>query len=84
MPCDNCGHTLQNINVASENRRIFYCPRCGTLVTETDSRREIDTPKLVERCRKFEETLATDLCPGYLKLWHTRGIREAINKPETR
>lgn len=37
MPCENCGHTLQNIGHRSEEVRIFWCPRCGSLKTEDSS-----------------------------------------------
>lgn len=29
MSCPTCQHTMQNLGV--EGRRIFWCPRCGTL-----------------------------------------------------
>lgn len=33
MPCPNCDHTMQNLGV--EAKFIFWCPRCGTVKTET-------------------------------------------------
>jgi hypothetical protein len=35
MACSICDHTLQNVGVPTgDARRVFWCPRCGTLKTE--------------------------------------------------
>lgn len=28
MPCEICGHTVQNLGV--QGRKVFWCPRCGS------------------------------------------------------
>lgn len=56
MACPTCDGTMHNINYVAVYR-IFLCPRCGTVKTETYTgdpknwRVEVHTPKLVERCR---------------------------------
>jgi Zn-finger nucleic acid-binding protein len=54
MPCLVCGHTVQNLGV--EGQRIFWCPRCGTVMTERGDWKEHQSPMLVERVRRCEET----------------------------
>ncbi len=54
MTCATCGHTLHSLGNAG--RRDFWCPRCGSLVTEysypgAPTRVETQPPKLVERVR---------------------------------
>lgn len=56
MPCETCNHTVQNIG--AEGRRIFWCPRCGSLLTENGDHRETSMPMLVTRVR------STDGDPG--------------------
>jgi hypothetical protein len=49
MPCEICNHTVNNIGV--EGRRIFWCPRCGTLRTENGDFINSESPWLVKRVR---------------------------------
>lgn len=54
MPCDVCDHTLQNVGIPSDKGdRIFWCPRCGTLVAESPSGhfRSTEIPLLARRVR---------------------------------
>lgn len=44
MPCPKCNHTLQNIG--AKDQRIFWCPRCGTLVYEIENFRSENFPYL--------------------------------------
>lgn len=50
MPCDICGHTVQHIGTVE---RIFWCPRCGTLVTDEAGLRDCSPPKLVGQAKRF-------------------------------
>lgn len=64
--------------------RISWCPRCGTLKRDTvvnGGIEEVDAPKLVERCRKFDPTQGA--AEG-LYQWKKLGIAESINLPDTR
>lgn len=76
MPCPTCDHTMEGVSSG-----VWWCPRCGTLRQDsyvglgTDSQ-----PKLVERCRRFGETLG----PSWGALWHRLGIEESINPPKDR
>jgi hypothetical protein len=84
MPCPTCDHTMTKIV-----QDVYWCPRCGTLgeVVPGDSVGEYklvgEAPKLVERCREFEQRL-TLVTAGDGRPWHTLGIAEAINTPENR
>lgn len=51
MPCPRCDHTLQNIG--AKDQRIFWCPRCGTLVTETEDSRTESLPTLANVVKKW-------------------------------
>ena len=49
MPCAVCDHTLQN--VGAEGRRVYWCPRCGSLKIETGDFGDTQAPALVGRVR---------------------------------
>lgn len=51
MPCPTCDHTLQNIG--AKDQRIFWCPRCGTLVYEADNFRGENCPYLANYVRNW-------------------------------
>lgn len=58
MACESCGHTVQNIGGGDESRRVFWCPRCGSLKTITGAAGaqpfvKSEAPKLVERARRL-------------------------------
>lgn len=86
MACSNCDHTMQKLDVP--DRRLFWCPRCGTVKNEGTLGDDFWTPALVVRCREFEEALAnpaTGAVGANLRLlWHTEGIDESINPPGQR
>jgi hypothetical protein len=78
---------MQNLGVDSgpgPTRRVFWCPRCGTLreeVTTPDGHQTNDTaPSLVNRCRDYE----ADLGPRQIERWVRLGIPEAIDVPAER
>ena len=73
MSCPTCDHTMESVCDG-----VFWCPRCGTL--KSALLRIGQTPKLVERCRKFGETLGT----SWGQLWVYLGIAEGINLPSER
>lgn len=56
MPCEVCGHTVQN--VGAEGQRIFWCPRCGTMLTEKGDFRTSEAPMLVQRVRTIRQCSA--------------------------
>lgn len=87
MSCPTCGHTMQGVGgvPAVGGDPAFWCPRCGTL--EMPARKLTESPKLVERCRKFETDPLMPLpaISGEIgKLWTRLGIAESIHKPEDR
>jgi carbon storage regulator CsrA len=53
MACPICDSTVQHLgNLGVIGKRIWWCPRCGTLVTVSDEGREADVPawtKVIER-----------------------------------
>ena len=53
MSCPTCDHTMQNLGV--DNQRIFWCPKCGTLKTESGDHSEVEqtiwTKRLIESAR---------------------------------
>ena len=87
MACPNCDHTMHSLAIcADEDRQYWWCPRCGTLRFEDAGNVNDATPKIVERCRKFQnEELAPSHLPGSLYMaWHRLGIAESINITESR
>jgi hypothetical protein len=68
--------------------KTFWCSRCGTISQPKDNGNPTDfhVPKLVERCRQFEDGIGRDInqeaWPG--KIWHKLGISESIRTPEER
>lgn len=87
MSCPTCGHTMQRLDSV---RHLFWCPRCGTLREEiSDNTSGIPTaqtndevPKLVARCREFEERVPHSA--GVIPLWQQTGIAESIYPPSAR
>lgn len=59
MPCDTCGHTVQNIG--NDITRKFWCPRCGTFLTLTgqgeSEHRNVEPPALVVRVKALLDHL---------------------------
>lgn len=98
MACPTCDHTMDNVcredtPVASGQlvvtRRVYYCPRCGTMTILHDATGRVDTyvPKIVERCRKFEKEVVVGMFrPGEAPRddWTQIGIAESINPPGKR
>jgi hypothetical protein len=79
MACPNCGHTLEAIIAPGPPGTIgaaicYWCPRCGTVLCGGQT----CTPKLVERCRAYED--------GWFafesEAWKSLGIAESI-RPES-
>lgn len=75
MPCDTCGHTLALIGNDEDGCATRHCERCGTLVVERITRRDVYVPKLVERCRQYRANHPVALS------WDSLGIAEAIRPP---
>ncbi len=34
MSCKTCDHTMQSIGALPNTKKVFWCPRCGTLKAE--------------------------------------------------
>lgn len=89
MPCPNCDHTLGRLCI-HEGMSFDMCERCGTtVVTILDANPSagnprVYTPKLVERCRRFEEVCNTKGAECLHPFWHRLGIDESIHTPERR
>lgn len=88
MACPTCGHTMGSLPGTDDDLPIFWCSRCGTLKIGATA---TDVPKLVERCREFEEWMSSqgkDLRrfypEGIKEELHRLGIAESINKPGDR
>jgi len=66
MACPNCDHTMQNLGVY--NRRIFWCPRCGTLrdYREWDDKTIDSAPMWVEKLRA-EQVFGVNVINGILR-----------------
>lgn len=81
MSCPTCDHTMQLAASADHaGMRVFWCDRCGTLCeVEEDGTRRDHTPKLVERCRAFEEMSGAPVAE-----WRRLGIAESIHPPGRR
>jgi hypothetical protein len=90
MACPTCGHALQNLGLSAGpvgmTRRVFWCPRCGTLREELSDAGACQTndeaPRLVARCREFEERVPNGA--RVMPLWVQVGIAEAIYPPGER
>lgn len=88
MPCPTCGHTMQNLGLSEEPvetvRRVYWCPRCGTLREEINDAAACQTndeaPKLVARCREFEDQMPPSLFPR----WKQTGVAESLYPPGER
>ena len=49
MACEVCDSTVQNLGLATSGARVFWCPRCGSLKTESENFSETEKPSLVKR-----------------------------------
>ena len=50
MPCPTCDRTMQNLGI--EDRRVFWCPSCGTVKSiDPGGFESISQPKLVARVK---------------------------------
>lgn len=55
MSCPTCDHTMQNIYARTDDKYVYWCPRCGTIKTRWAGSRagaeplpQIDAPKITE------------------------------------
>jgi hypothetical protein len=64
MPCDICDHTVQNIG--AKGRRIWWCPRCGSLRTKIGEHSQTDVPILVDRVRRARQDTRPLGAIGYM------------------
>lgn len=49
MACPVCDHTMQNLGV--EGRRVFWCPRCGTLKMEHSDHVDLESPTWIRQIK---------------------------------
>lgn len=66
MACPSCDHTMQNLGL--NERRIFWCPRCGTIrENRWGDGKEIDSvPMWVEKLRR-EQVFGVNIINGILR-----------------
>lgn len=81
MSCSTCGCSMAMIFNATRHK-AYHCPRCGTIRSERLGHEDVYVPKLVERCRQFEDCLHVNTHQG--KQWLSLGVEEAIHPPEAR
>ena len=77
MSCPTCDHTMQNLGLAQSGARVFWCPRCGSLKTEsTGGFVETEQPALVQRVKDaiIEVSIAGNV---FVPLQDWRSIDEA-------
>lgn len=84
MPCETCGHTMQNIGQNDRGDNFFLCPRCGTVKIDAFGQHgdKVYVPALVARCRNF--VAAGGLTLKQIGYWQQFGIAESINLPGDR
>lgn len=80
MPCPNCDHTMSKLGVTEGTapRPVWWCPRCGT--SRFGDAGGSMTPMLVDRTRRFTDTLGM----MWTALAHRLGIFESIYTPAER
>lgn len=88
MSCPNCDHTVAVV-IQTALTAMFHCERCGTMLIKhlyAEVPMDVYTPKLVERCRRFEASFPPGNPPtvSYSDYWRMCGIHEAINTPDRR
>jgi hypothetical protein len=86
MSCSICSHTLAGIDTGDPARRVYHCPRCGSIATHfADGRVDLTVPALVERVRTFyAETKPGDVYGLLRRHMHRLGIFEAVYLPGER
>jgi len=83
MACPTCGHTMQAVTDQSLKRRVFWCPRCGTIriLRLSADKTFDDVPKIVERA-KIYLGLDQKLIGGNSQTFeqHIRDLEECLPK----
>jgi Zn-finger nucleic acid-binding protein len=64
MSCPTCDHTLQTV-MMDRVRKLWHCPRCGTMVSVLLGHTDVVVPKLVARQRDFIRLIE----PAELERW---------------
>jgi len=81
---------LSYLGLFDASRRVYWCPRCGTLHEEISddsggvpgAQTNDVAPKIVLRCREFQEIVPH--VAGVIPLWKRIGIAECIYPPQSR
>jgi hypothetical protein len=72
MSCPTCSYEI--LAIVAIEPKTYWCPRCGSILTE-GLIVECQSPKLVEHCRAFAESVG----PTHLPLaWRKLGIADSI------
>ena len=75
MACPTCKHTMQNLGIDGAARRVFWCPRCGTLKTDDGNYVAISETMLAHRVQEANLDVDGDHISINFTEW--RGIDEA-------
>ncbi len=99
MACATCGGTMQNIGDIADPGfgRYFWCPRCGTLLSEHGDFKKVEAPAIVNRVRHWivvqlatwnearnRHNFVTLTLDSVFQAFHTFGIFEAVWQPHER
>lgn len=70
MACSVCNHTMSNLG--SPERRIFWCPRCGTLREYTGDFQRVEMPmnldKILQAARLLLAKKRVDEVAGIIRV----------------
>lgn len=84
MACPTCDHTLQLL-FHDRERKIYHCPRCGTIRSELFGHIDDTVPKVIGYLRSFHRMIDnTGAGRALRELAKIEGITESILKPEDR
>lgn len=74
MSCPTCDHTMHNLGLSNGGARVFWCPRCGSLKTESPGREndfvETEMPKLVKLVRSVSLVPKNDCVGVPFRQWY--------------
>ena len=76
MPCINCRRTVQALGIG--DRRIFWCPSCGSVSEQGMEENKTEAPALLDRVRiAADKAHAADLENVIVPAVIWRAVREA-------
>jgi len=84
MACPICQHTMENLG--SPSRRIWWCPRCGTLKEETGETGQVVLPiwlrNILESCDLAPRALGQSQCSGVRVTFIVRQVDREVPQLE--